>query len=163
MKKVISILASIILITSFVGLADAANVPDWVKNNAGWWADGQIDDQAFVSGMQFLIEEGIITVSSTTRSASTSDSIPDWVKNNAGWWADDAISENDFLNGIQYLIKMGIMQVSASSVGNDMSQPSQYQPQEDQTPKSTSQSGDKTLDELLLVCQKEENARLVRD
>ena len=163
MKKVISILASIILITSFVGLADAANVPDWVKNNAGWWADGQIDDQAFVSGMQFLIEEGIITVSSTTRSASTSDSIPDWVKNNAGWWADDAISENDFLNGIQYLIKMGIMQVSASSVGNDMSQPSQYQPQEDQISKSTSQSGDKTLDEMLLVCQNEENARLVRD
>ena len=163
MKKVISILASIILITSFVGLADAANVPDWVKNNAGWWADGQIDDQAFVSGMQFLIEEGIITVSSTTRSASTSDSIPDWVKNNAGWWADDAISENDFLNGIQYLIKMGIMQVSASSVGNDMSQPSQYQPQEDQISKSTSQSGDKTLDEMLLVCQNEENARLIRD
>ena len=92
-------MASIILITSFVGLADAANVPDWVKNNAGWWADGQIDDQAFVSGMQFLIEEGIITVPSTTRSASTSDSIPDWVKNNAGWWADDAISEKDFLNG----------------------------------------------------------------
>jgi len=163
LKKVISVLASIILITSFVGLADAANVPDWVKNNAGWWADGQIDDQAFVSGMQFLIEEGIITVSSTTRSASTSDSIPDWVKNNAGWWADDAISENDFLNGIQYLIKMGIMQVSASSVGNDMSQPSQYQPQENQTPKSTSQSGDKTLDEMLLVCQNEENARLIRD
>ena len=97
MKKVISILASVILITSFVGLADAANVPDWVKNNAGWWADGQIDDQAFVSGMQFLIEEGIITVPSTTRSASTSDSIPDWVKNNAGWWQTMQFQKKIFL------------------------------------------------------------------
>ena len=24
------------------------NVPDWVKNNAGWWAEGQIPDSAFV-------------------------------------------------------------------------------------------------------------------
>ena len=35
-------------------------VPAWVRNNAGWWADGQIDDSSFVSGLQFLIKEGII-------------------------------------------------------------------------------------------------------
>ena len=55
MKKVISILASIILITSFVGLADAANVPDWVKNNAGWWAEDEISEKEFLNGIQFLI------------------------------------------------------------------------------------------------------------
>ena len=32
-----------------------ADVPDWVKNNAGWWADGLIDDNSFVSGIQWLI------------------------------------------------------------------------------------------------------------
>ncbi len=21
-------------------------IPDWIKNNAGWWADGQIDDES---------------------------------------------------------------------------------------------------------------------
>ena len=26
----------------------------WVKNNAGWWADGQIPDSAFVQGIQFF-------------------------------------------------------------------------------------------------------------
>ena len=76
MKKVVGILASIILVTAFVGFAEAANVPEWVKNNAGWWAEGAIDDKAFVTGVQFLIEEGIISVPSTTRSASTSDTIP---------------------------------------------------------------------------------------
>jgi hypothetical protein len=33
-------------------------IPDWIKNNAGWWADGQIDDSSFVEGIQFLIKEG---------------------------------------------------------------------------------------------------------
>jgi len=163
LEKILAGIASVFIFASLLGYADAASVPDWVKNNAGWWAAGQIDDQAFVSGMQFLIEEGIITVPSTTRSASSSDNIPDWVKNNAGWWAEGQISENDFLNGIQYLIKMGIMQVSSSSVGDDMSQPSQYQSQEDQATKSTSKSVDSTLEEMIAHCQYEENARLVRD
>jgi hypothetical protein len=35
-------------------------IPDWIKNNAGWWADGQIDDSSFVEGIQFLIKEGFM-------------------------------------------------------------------------------------------------------
>ena len=37
-------------------------VPNWIKNNAGWWADGQIDDNSFVSGLQWLVSNGIIQV-----------------------------------------------------------------------------------------------------
>ena len=37
-------------------------IPSWIKNNAGWWADGQIDDEAFVSGIQYLISNGIMQV-----------------------------------------------------------------------------------------------------
>jgi len=37
-------------------------IPTWIKNNAGWWADGQIDDDSFVQGIQFLIKEGIMRV-----------------------------------------------------------------------------------------------------
>ena len=40
------------------------NIPDWVKNNAGWWAAGQIDDNSFVQGIQFMIKEGLMKVSS---------------------------------------------------------------------------------------------------
>ena len=35
-------------------------IPNWIKNNAGWWADGLIDDSSFVSGIQWLISNGII-------------------------------------------------------------------------------------------------------
>jgi len=37
-------------------------IPVWIKNNAGWWADGQIDDNSFVSGIQYLVKVGIIQV-----------------------------------------------------------------------------------------------------
>ena len=41
---------------------ESQQVPAWIKNNAGWWADGQIDDNSFVSGIQYLIKNGIIIV-----------------------------------------------------------------------------------------------------
>ncbi|MCE2615211.1 MAG: peptidase, partial [Nitrosopumilus sp. (ex Thoosa mismalolli)] len=31
-------------------------------NNAGWWAEGQIGDDEFIQGIQFLIQNGIIVV-----------------------------------------------------------------------------------------------------
>ena len=37
-------------------------IPDWIKNNAGWWADDLIEDADFVSGIQYLITTGIIRV-----------------------------------------------------------------------------------------------------
>ena len=37
-------------------------VPDWIKNNAKWWSEGQITDDDFVKGIQYLVEKGIIRV-----------------------------------------------------------------------------------------------------
>ena len=39
------------------------SIPSWIKNNAGWWSDGSIPDNAFVSGLQWLISNDIITIS----------------------------------------------------------------------------------------------------
>mgnify|MGYP003312617647 FL=1 len=39
---------------------ESQEVPSWIKNNAGWWAEGQIDDNTFVSGIQYLVKVGII-------------------------------------------------------------------------------------------------------
>ena len=38
-------------------------IPDWIKNNAGWWSNGLIPDEAFVSGLQWLISNGIMKIS----------------------------------------------------------------------------------------------------
>ena len=96
--------------------AEPSEIPAWVKGNAGWWANDQIDDATFVSGIQYLISEGIISVSSTTAgSDSKSEGIPKWIKNNAHWWSQGAISDNDFLTGIEYLVENGVISVSSSS------------------------------------------------
>ena len=88
-------------------------IPDWVKNNAGWWADGQIDDAAFVTSIQYLINSGIMEIPETTQgSSSGGNSIPGWIKNNAGWWADGQIDDKAFVTGIQWLISNGIMKLS---------------------------------------------------
>ena len=88
-----------------------SKVPDWVKNNAKWWADGQVDDSTFSQGIGFLIKEKVISVSSLPPQASTvaEEKIPDWIKNNAKWWADGMISEDDFLKGITYMVEKGII------------------------------------------------------
>ena len=61
MLTAISTIAALLLVTSSVSSV-SAEVPSWIKNNAGWWADGTIDDTAFVQGIQFLIKEGILRV-----------------------------------------------------------------------------------------------------
>ena len=88
-------------------------IPSWVKNNAGWWADDQIGDQDFAQGIQFLISEGIMKIPETkqTETSAGSDEIPSWIKNNAGWWADGQITDDDFVKGIQYLVGQGIIRV----------------------------------------------------
>lgn len=37
-------------------------IPDWIKNNAGWWAQGQISENDFLNGIKYLVEKGIIQV-----------------------------------------------------------------------------------------------------
>ena len=44
-------------------------VPEWIKTNAGWWADGALDDETFLNGIKFLLENGVIDVSSESNTA----------------------------------------------------------------------------------------------
>ena len=90
-----------------------ASIPDWIKNNAGWWASGLIDDSSFVSGIQWLISNGIVNVPSTEQGMGAGASvIPDWIKNNAGWWANGQIPDSAFVSGLQWLISNGVMTIS---------------------------------------------------
>ena len=114
MNKVIPLLA-LLAVVAVIPIASAqvsSSIPDWIKNNAGWWADGQIPDSAFIDGIEYLIKDGIIVVSNAKQSESQTDGIPEWIKNNAGWWADGRIPDSAFIDGIEYLIKDGIIRIS---------------------------------------------------
>jgi len=91
-------------------------IPEWVKNNAKWWSEGQIGDSDFISGIQYLIKEDLIKVSSAVVAVEKSDgNIPLWIRNNAAWWADGLISEDDFLGGIKWLVENGIIKIQLES------------------------------------------------
>ncbi|RTZ71038.1 MAG: peptidase [Thaumarchaeota archaeon] len=88
------------------------SIPSWIKNNAGWWAGGLIDDASFVSGIQWLISNGVITIPPTEQATESDNVIPSWIKNNAGWWSDGSIPDNAFVSGLQWLISNGIITIS---------------------------------------------------
>jgi hypothetical protein len=85
-------------------------IPGWVKNTAGWWADGSINDSSFLEGISYLIQNNIIIVP-TTEAGTEGGAVPDWVKNTAGWWANDEIDDDTFVNAITYLVQQGLIQV----------------------------------------------------
>ena len=91
--------------------SQSVSIPEWVKNNAKWWSEGQIDDNTFATGIEFMIKQGIISVPSTQSGVNENATIPDWVRNNAAWWADGQIDDNTFASGLQFLIKEGIISV----------------------------------------------------
>ena len=63
MQKILLIL---LVVSGFVfsvnAFAETNQLPDWIKNNAMWWAEGKISEQEYVNSIQFLIENGIINV-----------------------------------------------------------------------------------------------------
>lgn len=63
------VIGSAFTVISISQYAEAQSlIPDWIKNNAAWWAEGSVDDQTFLNGIEFLVENGIITVSSNEQS-----------------------------------------------------------------------------------------------
>ena len=82
-------------------------IPDWIKNNAKWWSFDTVSDTEFIDGLEYLVEQGLITTPSGI--SISEQEIPNWIKNNAKWWGNDQISDEDFVKSIQYLIKKGII------------------------------------------------------
>ncbi|MGI0046115.1 MAG: hypothetical protein ACREBB_02855 [Nitrosotalea sp.] len=42
--------------------SSSQQIPAWVKTNAGWWAQGQISDDDFIKGIQYLVSSGIVKI-----------------------------------------------------------------------------------------------------
>jgi len=85
-------------------------VPNWIKNNAKWWAEGSIADDEFIKGIEHLINQDIIIIPKTIP-ATAEQNVPDWIKNTASWWSKDLISDDEFVSALEFLIKIGIIRV----------------------------------------------------
>ena len=131
--KVFQIRTSIILILSFslIGSgilvpnssAQDAQIPDWIRDVAGWWASGDISENEFLTGIEYLINNNIILIDFIpcndkiqSQTISPSKSVPAWIKNNASWWSDNLIDDVDFINGLQYLIEYNIIKIDNKKI-----------------------------------------------
>ena len=86
-------------------------IPEWIKDVAGFWCKGEIEDSNFVEGIQYLLKNNVLIVTAAPLGEGSSETIPDWIKNNACWWSENQISDNDFSSGLEYLISHGIIRV----------------------------------------------------
>ena len=113
MKLLILITVFVLIIFSNSVLAQETSIPSWIKNNANWWANDQINDSDFLKSIEFLINKKIMIIPQLDYKHDLSDSkIPSWIKNNALWWSEEKISDQDFISGIQYLIRSNLIKVN---------------------------------------------------
>ena len=87
------------------------NIPSWIKDNARWWSSSAISDSEFIDGIEYLLNEDIISISSKSQTSFSERSIPSWIKDNARWWSNNEITEDEFIQALQYLIKSGIIRI----------------------------------------------------
>jgi len=45
----------------------ANSIPNWIKNTAKWWSEGQTNDSDFLSAMQYLIDQNILHTSKSSQ------------------------------------------------------------------------------------------------
>jgi hypothetical protein len=41
-------------------IASGQGIPGWVKQIIGWWVEGKVSDNDFVTAIKFLVHQGII-------------------------------------------------------------------------------------------------------
>ena len=87
------------------------SIPEWVRNNAGWWANDVISESDFIVGIEHLIRTNVIQVEFSSVGEKNDSPLPLWIKNNAKWWSEEQISDEDFLQGIQFLIEHGLVTI----------------------------------------------------
>jgi len=88
---ILSVITLGIVLFSVTAYAQSYAIPNWVKNNASWWADDLISDNDFVGGIKYLMGEGLLSTNPIP------DEFPSHLKADARDWANGKISDNEYL------------------------------------------------------------------
>lgn len=51
------------------------SIPNWIKNTAKWWSEGQTNDTDFLSAMQYLIDQNILHASKSSQTANQNNTM----------------------------------------------------------------------------------------
>lgn len=92
------------------GAGPGVHIPEWVKTLAGFWVDGQIDDDDFVRAVGFLIRSGVIVIGDPgVTDLGGSEAVPDWIRTSAGYWVSGYVSDDEFAAGLEWLVGSDII------------------------------------------------------
>ena len=122
----ISLICTTILVSAPNSSAqEDVQIPAWVKNTAGWWSNDEISEREFLAGIEYMINNNIISIEpipcfGVLSQTSSMNLVPDWIKNNAGWWAENLITDTDFYNGIEYLIDNQIIKIDNAKIKGEV-------------------------------------------
>jgi len=104
-------------------------VPEWFKQNAEWWLDGQIDEATYLRGITSMIDLGLIEIPQQILLKNKQvneelsgmkidaeynlphETVPTWYKNTSEWWAEGKVEDRDYLLSIEFLIKQNIIKL----------------------------------------------------
>ncbi len=87
-------------------------IPSWVKDVAKFWIDDQIDDAGFVQVIEYLVQQGIITIPyAEAPEGEAAAEIPIWIKMTAEFWVNGETSDDEFATALEWLINNGIIRV----------------------------------------------------
>jgi len=110
-----------------IALAEGSNeditIPSWFKNNAKWWANGQLNDEEIINAIKNLLDQKIIKLDSSKVKIIDLESslplepnkIPDYVKDVFMFWEQGFIDDDGVGNAIKFLIESNIIVTSTSS------------------------------------------------
>ena len=86
-------------------------MPEWVRIVVSYWADGIISDSTFINCMQYIIENGVVHVSSVPLQPDPVSVIPDRVRTNLSHWANGSVPDSMFIGSMHFLIKNDIIHI----------------------------------------------------
>jgi len=87
-------------------------IPDWVKQVAEFWVADQIDDSGFVQVIEYLVQQGIISIPyAEAPEGEAAIGIPIWIKSSAEFWVKGNISDDEFATALEWLINNGVIRV----------------------------------------------------
>ena len=95
MKYITVLLLVLFVLGLMIPNAFAENVPNWIKNTAGWWATDVISETEFVNAIAYLIKVGIISIESSKSPESIAE-----------MWVNGHISDDEFLANVEYLLEI---------------------------------------------------------
>ncbi|AFS80974.1 hypothetical protein NKOR_05440 [Candidatus Nitrosopumilus koreensis AR1] len=85
------------------------SIPPWVKTYVQFWVKGEMSDDEFIDGIEYLITDELAALPANYVDSQRPDEIPKWVKDYARWWSTDKITDDDFIKAMTHLFRIGVI------------------------------------------------------